>query len=106
MRYFYGIGSTGLALPGMDDAGEMSSWFVFAALGLYPYTSADARYLVTVPLFDNVKWKTGSGKILTIQHMGNNRALKEIKVNDTTVNGYFISQDLFENGGDIQVITE
>ncbi len=106
MNDFYGIGASGLALPGMDDAGEMSSWFVFTALGLYPYTSADAHYLVTVPLFDKVQWQTSSGELLTIDHIGNSRALKEIKVNDKPIDGYFVPQKLFKEGGNIKVITE
>ena len=51
MSRFYGMGKQGLALSGMDDAGEMSSWYVFAAIGLYPYSPADPRYIVSVPLF-------------------------------------------------------
>lgn len=35
---FYGMGPEGLALSGMDDAGEMSSWYVFNAIGLYTYS--------------------------------------------------------------------
>jgi len=38
----------------MDDAGEMSAWYVFNAIGLYPYSPADDTYIVTVPLFDKV----------------------------------------------------
>src|SRR5690606_32162790 len=36
LENYYGVGEDGLALVGMDDAGEMSSWYVFAAMGLYP----------------------------------------------------------------------
>ncbi len=55
MNNLYGIGDGGLALCGMDDAGEMSSWYVFSALGLYPFSATDPKYLVTAPLFDEVK---------------------------------------------------
>src|ERR1039458_4540208 len=41
MSRFYGMGEDGLALSGMDDAGEMSSWYVFNAIGLYPYSPAE-----------------------------------------------------------------
>ena len=30
LHNYYGVGSEGLALSGMDDAGEMSAWYVFA----------------------------------------------------------------------------
>ncbi len=51
----------GLTLSGMDDDGEMSS-YVFTALGLYTFSATDPEYLVTVPLFDEVKWKTSTGE--------------------------------------------
>lgn len=41
---------------GMDNASEMLSWYVFEALSLYPYAAVDDEYLVTVPIFDAVKW--------------------------------------------------
>ncbi|MEH6406492.1 MAG: GH92 family glycosyl hydrolase, partial [Leeuwenhoekiella sp.] len=56
MSEFYGVGDDGLALSGMDDAGEMSAWFVFAAAGLYPLSPADNEYLVTIPIFKDVKF--------------------------------------------------
>ena len=54
MGHYYDMGQDKLAYAGMDDAGEMSSWYVFNAIGLYTYSPADAEYIVTVPLFDKV----------------------------------------------------
>ena len=42
-------------LIGNEDCGQMSAWFVFSALGLYPVNPADAKYHLGVPIFDNVK---------------------------------------------------
>jgi len=103
---YYGIGEEGLALSGMDDAGEMSSWYVFSALGLYPFSPSDPEYLVTIPIFDSVTWNTKVGKSLKIKHDGNSRNLKNIKVNGTPIEGYFINHDLFENGGEIIIETK
>lgn len=102
----YGIGDKKLELSGMDDAGEMSSWYVFSALGLYPFSATDPRYLVTVPLFDKVSFKTSTGKILTIVKQGKSRVLTSILVNGKTIKGYFIPHDLFINGGEVTVITK
>lgn len=106
LNNLYGIGEHGLALCGMDDAGELSSWYVFTALGLYPFSATDAEYIVTAPLFDEVKWTTPNGKILTISKPGKGRAITEIKVNGKENKGYFISHDLFKNGGKIEIITK
>lgn len=106
LNNLYGIGDDGLALCGMDDAGEMSSWYVFSALGLYPFSATDAEYIVTAPLFDEVKWRTSTGKMLTITKPGKGRAITTIKVDGKANRGYFISHDLFRNGGEIAVITK
>jgi predicted alpha-1,2-mannosidase len=38
--------------PGNDDLGAMSSWYVWAALGLYPSTPGTGILTVNTPLFD------------------------------------------------------
>jgi predicted alpha-1,2-mannosidase len=106
LNNLYGIGKEGLALSGMDDAGEMSSWYVFASLGLYPFSATDPNYLVTAPLFDEVKWKTSSGKMVTISKHGKGRSITSINVNGKKIDGYFVSHDLFLNGGKIDIITK
>lgn len=106
LENYYGVGEHGLALCGMDDAGEMSSWYVFSALGLYPFSPADDEYIVTVPLFDQVRWKLDNGKELIINKPEAGRDLEGIMVNDEKIDGYFVSHDLFRNGGKIDIITD
>ena len=38
-------------IPGNDDLGEMSSWYVWAALGMYPEIPGRAELLLASPLF-------------------------------------------------------
>jgi putative alpha-1,2-mannosidase len=45
----YGTGPAGL--PGNDDLGTMSAWYVFACLGLYPRTPGSADLLLGAPVF-------------------------------------------------------
>lgn len=106
LNSLYGIGDAGLALCGMDDAGEMSAWYVLSSLGLYTFSATDPEYLVTVPLFDEVKWKTSTGKILTITKSGKSRHMTAINVNGKPIKGYFVPHDLFKNGGKIEVVTK
>lgn len=101
----YGMGPQGLDLSGMDDAGEMSAWYVCSALGLYPYAAVEDRYLVTVPLFDAVRWTQPNGKVLTIRKAGKGRALKTISVDGKRQEGYFVPHTLFQKGGTIEVKT-
>lgn len=106
LENYYGMGKNGLALAGMDDAGEMSSWYVFSAIGLYPLSPADPEYIVTVPIFDKVTWKLEGGKELVIKKPDIGRDLTEILVNDKPIEGYFVSHNLFENGGEIEIQTK
>jgi len=105
LNNLYGIGKEGLELSGMDDAGEMSAWYVFSALGLYPFSATDPKYLVTIPLFDEVQWMQNNGKVLTIKRSGKSRSMTDILVNNKKISGYFVSHDLFKTGGEIEVRT-
>ncbi|MGA9343217.1 MAG: glycoside hydrolase family 47 protein, partial [Rhodanobacteraceae bacterium] len=40
-------------IPGNDDLGEMSSWYVWAALGMYPMIPGRAELVLGSPLFAN-----------------------------------------------------
>ncbi len=43
--------NTPSGIPGNDDLGEMSSWYVFAAMGLYPEIPGRAELVLGSPLF-------------------------------------------------------
>ncbi|WP_258098531.1 GH92 family glycosyl hydrolase [Marinoscillum pacificum] len=106
LNNFYGVGEHGIALSGMDDAGEMSSWYVFAAAGFYPLSAGDEEYIVSVPLFDKVSWTTPVGKEVVISKQGSGRALQDIQVDGKTLEGYFITHDLFSSGGKLDIKTK
>jgi predicted alpha-1,2-mannosidase len=53
-------------IPGNDDAGTMSAWYVFAALGLYPTIPTRADLVLSSPLFPRAVIYTGTGKKITI----------------------------------------
>jgi predicted alpha-1,2-mannosidase len=52
----YGLGPDGL--PGNDDAGTMSAWYVWSAIGLYPLPGSDG-YWITAPIFDRLELDLG-----------------------------------------------
>lgn len=73
---------------------------------MYPFSATDPNYIVTAPLFDEVIWKTATGKVLTIKKPRKGRALTAIKVNGKEAKGYFVTHDLFKNGGTMEIITK
>jgi predicted alpha-1,2-mannosidase len=52
--------------PGNDDLGAMSSWYVWAALGLYPETPGRGELVLGSPLFSHVTIALGSGHTIVI----------------------------------------
>ncbi|CAM3561820.1 GH92 family glycosyl hydrolase [Paenibacillus lupini] len=90
-------------LPSMDDdAGGMSSWYVFSALGLFPGNPGDAYFLIGSPIFSEVKLHMGSGKTLTIKADGvssENRFIQSAELNGKNFDQSWISfEDLMAGG--------
>ena len=52
--------------PGEDDLGALSSWYVWAALGLYPETPGAADLAMAGPLFPRAVVHEGNGRTLTV----------------------------------------
>lgn len=53
-------------LSGNDDAGQMSAWYVFASMGMYPACPASTEYLLASPTFRRVNINLANGKTFTI----------------------------------------
>ena len=53
-------------LPGNDDGGTMSAWYIFSAMGIYPIVGSD-RYVVSAPRFPRLEVAVDkSGGLFTI----------------------------------------
>ncbi|MGM8360586.1 GH92 family glycosyl hydrolase [Flavobacterium sp. ARAG 55.4] len=57
-------------LSGNDDAGQMSAWYVFAALGFYPVAPSVPQYVISGPHFDKITLSLEKGKKLIINAKG------------------------------------
>ncbi len=53
VREMCGTGPGGI--PGNDDFGQMSAWFVFTALGFYPVAPTQGTYYIGSPVFESVE---------------------------------------------------
>ncbi|GAB4083831.1 hypothetical protein GCM10028784_04610 [Myceligenerans cantabricum] len=47
--------TTPAGLPGNDDQGALSAWYVWANLGIYPAIYGTADLVVTAPMFDRIR---------------------------------------------------
>ena len=106
LHHFYGMGREGLAYAGMDDAGEMSSWYVFNAMGFYPFSPADAQYIVAVPVFQEVRVRTGAGKPFTIVREGTGKKIVGITVDGHAIGDYFVPDRAIREGRTMVVRTD
>ncbi len=60
----YHSGPSGL--PGNDDSGAMSSWYVFGRLGIYPNAAQDV-YLIGSPSYPSATLHLGNGRTFTVE---------------------------------------
>ncbi|GBF74286.1 alpha-1,2-mannosidase [Paenibacillus sp. 598K] len=70
-----------------DDAGALSSWFVFSAMGLFPSNPGDPYYTIGSPIFEEVKLNLDHGQTFTIRANGvssTNRFIQSATLNGET----------------------
>ncbi|WP_121252158.1 GH92 family glycosyl hydrolase [Nocardioides ferulae] len=67
-------------LPGNDDLGGLSAWYVWASLGLYPLTPGTADLGVGRPAFDEVLVRPSSGPATRIVRVGAGRHVAGVTV--------------------------
>lgn len=58
-------------LPGDEDNGEMSAWYILSALGLYPVCPGKPTFTLGSPLFARATITLENGAMLTIDAPGN-----------------------------------
>ncbi|WP_245645719.1 GH92 family glycosyl hydrolase [Niabella ginsenosidivorans] len=105
LNEFYRRGPERLAYAGMDDAGEMSSWYVLNALGLYTFSPADPEYLVTVPLFSKVVVDL-NGTRFKILKKGNGEKISGLTYAGKKLPGYFIKHSQLLLGKELIITTD
>ncbi|MEG8052116.1 glycoside hydrolase family 92 protein [Sphingomonas aerolata] len=90
-----------------DDAGGMTAWYVFAALGLYPLVPGEPWYVPTTPAFEQVRLDLGKGRVLLIRRDGPADGV----VQRVTLDGRALSQTRIDHadlmrGGTLVVTTQ
>jgi putative alpha-1,2-mannosidase len=89
-----------------DDAGSMTGWYVFGALGLYPLTPGRPRYAIGVPLVERARIALSGGKTLTIRRAGPvDGRIRAVTWNGRAIEGPWLAHDLIARGGTLRVET-
>ncbi|WP_322974538.1 GH92 family glycosyl hydrolase [Actinacidiphila epipremni] len=89
-------------IPGNDDAGTMSSWYVFSALGLYPQVPSRADLVLSTPVFPKAVIRTGTGRTITVnapKASANNIYIQGLRVNGRATDKPWVPASFTTHGG-------
>lgn len=97
--------ATPTGIPGNDDLGTMSAWYVFSALGFYPETPGTSVLALGSAVFPEAKVHLPSGKALTITAPDASAArpyISALTVNGSTWTHAYLPSDLVTRGGTVE----
>lgn len=94
-------------LSGNDDAGQMSAWYVFSAMGFYPVCPATPYYVIGSPSFREVAINIGNGRRFTV--IARNASLENVYIQSARLNGKpynksYISHGDITGGGTLEFV--
>ncbi len=95
-------GDTPQGIPGNEDCGQMSAWYVFGALGFYPVAPGSLEYVFGTPRFPKASIALPGGKTFTVEARGVSDA--NLYVQSATLDGkpydkaYLRHEDLVAGG--------
>jgi predicted alpha-1,2-mannosidase len=100
MDVWYGDGPLGI--PGDEDNGETSSWYVLSALGFYPVCPGSPVYEIGSPIFSEAKITMGNGKVFTITAQNvsaQNKYIQSAELNGKALDKpWFLHSDIARGG--------
>ena len=106
MDTLYGAGPDGLC--GNEDCGQLSAWFVWSALGLYPVTPGSPDYVLGTPLFPRATVHLPNGRTFTVRGYGVRSKFPYIQraaLNGRPLDRTWIDHDTLLRGGELMVET-
>lgn len=92
-------------LSGNDDAGQMSAWYMFSALGFYPVCPATTEYAIGSPTFQKVTFNLENGKQFIIEAekaSNDNIYIQKATLNGKRLKGNFLDHKTITGGGTLK----
>ena len=96
-------------LPGNDDLGSMSSWYVFSAMGFFPFCPGRPVYELGSPLFHEVTVHLSSGKKWVIRTENNsekNIFVRQIRLNGKVYPATSLTHSMLVAGGEMTFVLD
>ncbi|RED76836.1 GH92 family glycosyl hydrolase [Cohnella phaseoli] len=91
-------------LPGDEDNGSLSAWYIFGAMGMYPLCPGVPEYTLGSPLFGSMSVKLQNGRRLDIQSVNNSsdhKYVKSVALNGETHEKLFFTHAQLTEGAKI-----
>ncbi|MGM0620276.1 MAG: GH92 family glycosyl hydrolase [Bacteroidota bacterium] len=107
LRTEYDIGPGGL--PGNDDAGQISAWYVFSSMGFYPVCPGSNEYQLSSPIFEKVtlnldkKYYKAGQFVLEATPENQFETFSTVKLNGKEIKPAITHENL-QNGGKLEFI--
>jgi predicted alpha-1,2-mannosidase len=91
-----------MGVPGDEDGGGLSAFYVFSAMGFYPITPGMPEYQIGSPLFSKVKIRLQNGNIFNVIAKNNssfNKYIQSAKLNGKELTEPVFTHDDLAEGG-------
>lgn len=88
-------------LSGNEDCGQMSAWYVWSSLGLYPLCPGDPNYVIGYPLFSEAEVQLGNGQKLRLSSRGSGPYVQAVSWNGEAWRDNFIAHQRLMEGGEM-----
>ena len=102
LKTMYGPAEDGLC--GNDDAGQMSAWYVFSALGFYPVCPGSDRYDIGSPNIKSAILNLENGKVFSVKTQNQGREnvyIQKIMLNGKELKRKYLLHKEINEGGEI-----
>ena len=93
-------------IVGNEDCGQMSAWYILSAMGFYSVCPGSNEFVLTAPLFEEVKLALANGKQLVIKANSSkkNVYIKEVKLNGQAIDKNFVTYVQLMEGGTLEYV--
>lgn len=93
-------------IPGQDDLGQMSSWYVFSSLGMYPLYPGRADMVLGSPVFTRARIIRPDRNIViqAIAASPGNIYVQSLRVNGKGSLNAWVPEDFINNGGELRFV--
>lgn len=92
-------------LSGNDDCGQMSTWYMFSAMGIYPVDPISGQYLIGAPQFKGMTLHLENGKAFTMKAPSlseENKYVKSASLNGVPLKTMYITYDDILDGSTLE----